>query len=555
MFEARVKMPGGSVRIQIKDRVLPEINLPIAIPNRSDEGGWIPALRHSELPINAGKLGLGWSEDIGETTIDLDSRWYNAGWRALDKSPVESRSLFKEGSLNARGSVELWVDIFDAKEVDKRPRLYRPIPVAPPVTRKYFLRVVIFKVADVMLPYKLANYDPNKLAALKVEARLGNRVVDQRQTDTCKYVGDGVGPFNWRMQWELNLPSVEVKPRLKLQVFDGTTLCGVGDVKLRTMFDDMIATPDDHQEQAVRHAVPPQPPRGGGARADCARVPARGRGCHEEVQARQAGVELTWSAHRLRAARAVPTSGLLPLQPRALLLLHDRVNAAKHCVAGGVRAAALPLHPVCHADGRLHAVAVVLGRWHVRAGRLHPRHARAGRADSTVDARSRRGGVRAGAVLAYCAANAVAAGGGCSVGRSGAAAWAAAKLDLRSSCRRGAVGRLSLLLWYLCALHAASSFYSFYSFVWCCNVYLLRRPVSSTACALHHCRPPAYPLPNPGPTVPPLRQCSGDTVGATQREGQGKQPTAASLSHKSRRVEASTHPPPPRPYTHGAGRA
>jgi len=243
MFEARVKMPGGSVRVQVKDRVLPELNLPIAIPDRRDEGGWIPALRHSELPINAGKLGLGWSEDIGETTIDLDSRWYNAGWRALDKSPVESRSLYKEGSLNARGSVELWVDIFDAKEVDKRPRLYRPIPVAPPVTRKYFLRLVVFKVADVMLPYKLANYDPNKLAALKVEARLGNRVVDQRQTDTCRYVGDGVGPFNWRMQWELNLPSVEIKPRLKLQVFDGTTLCGVGDIKLRTMFDDMIANP------------------------------------------------------------------------------------------------------------------------------------------------------------------------------------------------------------------------------------------------------------------------------------------------------------------------
>lgn len=186
---------------------------------------------------------MGWSEDIGETTIDLDSRWYNAGWRALDKSPVESRSLHKEGSLNSRGSLELWVDIFDAKEVDKRPRLYRPVPVAPPPTRAYVLRLVIFKVADVMLPYALANYDPAKLAALKVEARLGNRVSDQRMTDTCRYVGDGVGPFNWRMEWNLNLPSVEIKPRLKLQVFDDADLCGVGDIKLRTMFDDMVANP------------------------------------------------------------------------------------------------------------------------------------------------------------------------------------------------------------------------------------------------------------------------------------------------------------------------
>lgn len=243
MFEARVKMPGGSIRIQIKDRVLPEVSLPIPYPGANEDGGWIPAIKQSELPVNAGRLGLGWSEEIGETTIDLDSRWYNAAWRALDKSPVESRSLHKEGSLNARGSVEMWVDIFDAKEVDKRPRMYRPVPVVPPPTRAYVLRLVIFKVSDVMLPYALANYDPAKLAALKVEARLGNRVSDQRMTDTCRYVGDGVGPFNWRMEWNLNLPSVEIKPRLKLQVFDGSDLCGVGDIKLRTMFNDMIANP------------------------------------------------------------------------------------------------------------------------------------------------------------------------------------------------------------------------------------------------------------------------------------------------------------------------
>lgn len=243
MFEARVKMPGGSVRIQVKDRVLPELTVPVRYPARSEDGGWVPAIKQGEVPVNAGRLGLGWSEEIGETTIDLDSRWYNAAWRALDKSPVESRSLHKEGSLNARGAVELWVDIFDSKEVDKRPRLYRPVPVAPPPTRAYVLRLVIFKVADVMLPYALANYDPAKLAALKVEARLGNRVSDQRMTDTCKFVGDGVGPFNWRMEWNLNLPSVEIKPRLKLQVFDDSDLCGVGDVKLRTMFDDMIANP------------------------------------------------------------------------------------------------------------------------------------------------------------------------------------------------------------------------------------------------------------------------------------------------------------------------
>jgi C2 domain len=228
MFESRVKMPGGSVRIEVKDRVLPEVSVPLTYPTWiMDEGKNRFGMVSKEIPVNVGNLGLGWSEPIGETLIDLDSRWYNSAWRSLRKSPVETRALLSDESSNMKGQLELFVEIFDAKEVDKHPKLYRPLSIARPPQQEYVMRVVIYKVSDCTLPYKLAVDNPAKLASLYVVARLGNRPEDERSTDRCKYVADGIGQFNWRMKWDIKLPSVEIKPRLKITVFDDTSM-GLG---------------------------------------------------------------------------------------------------------------------------------------------------------------------------------------------------------------------------------------------------------------------------------------------------------------------------------------
>jgi C2 domain len=227
VFESRVKMPGGSVRIEVKDRVLPEVSLPLTYPTWiSDEGRNTFGMVSKEIPVNVGNLGLGWSEPIGETVIDLDARWYNSAWRSLKRSPVETRVLLSEESSNMKGQLELFVDIIDAKEVDKHPKLYRPLPISKPPQQEYVMRVVIYKVSDCFLPYKLAG-NPAKLASLYVLARLGNRPEDERSTDRCKYVADGIAQFNWRMRWDIQLPSLDIKPRLKITVFDDTSM-GLG---------------------------------------------------------------------------------------------------------------------------------------------------------------------------------------------------------------------------------------------------------------------------------------------------------------------------------------
>lgn len=252
MFESRVKMPGGSVRIEVKDRILPEISVPLTYPMWiTDDGQNTLGIVSKEVPVNVGSLGLGWSEPIGETVIDLDARWYNSSWRSLKKAPVETRTLLSEDSVNMKGQLELFVDIFDAKEFDKHPKLYRPIPIQKPPQQEYVMRIVVYKITDCFLPYKLAGeLAATKLAALYVVGRLGNRPEHERSTDRCKYVTDGIGQFNWRMKWDIKLPSLDIKPRLKISVFDdishglgnGDTLCAVADIKLRSLMDEICVT-------------------------------------------------------------------------------------------------------------------------------------------------------------------------------------------------------------------------------------------------------------------------------------------------------------------------
>jgi len=250
MFESRVKMPGGSIRIEVKDRMLPEVTLPVRFPwLTKDETSSFPklGLASKDVTLSTNQLGLGWSETIGETTLDLDNRWYNAAWKALEKTPVEVRSLWKGDSMNLKGKLEVFVDIISAADYHANPKLYRSPPIIPPVQKKYMLRVVIFNTENAMLPYKKEPRNPNKLAAFYVECRLGNRTEDIRRTDTCRYSADGQGQFNWRLNWWVELPDPSLQPRLKFLIFDDTShglgsddLCATADVKMRTMFDEMV---------------------------------------------------------------------------------------------------------------------------------------------------------------------------------------------------------------------------------------------------------------------------------------------------------------------------
>ncbi|KAA8492803.1 Dysferlin [Porphyridium purpureum] len=265
MFQSLIAMPGGSVDIEIRNKVDPQVSIPVRFPWYIREHGAAGAAGlgfiSNELDINFGQIGLGWDETIGVCQVSLNDRWYNPCWRAMQCVPVETRLLLSEKSPHAQGRVDIMLEMMDAEEYEKAPRLYPPVQLSIPPRRNFMLRCVVFDISEVHLPFMLSD-DVNKFANFFVHLRLGNEPSEARRTDICKYSTDGSAQFNWRVGWKIQLPDLVLKPRLKLQVYETgprlggeSRLCCVADIRLRGLFQEALQISESESVVRVRQKV------------------------------------------------------------------------------------------------------------------------------------------------------------------------------------------------------------------------------------------------------------------------------------------------------------
>jgi len=150
----------------------------------------IPGSAYVKIDVN--KKGLIQNQYIGSTIIDLEERLFNMKWQNLDKKPVEKRNI-EHPARGSRGRLEMWIDII--RPMDKQPQTV----IFPKVQLPYELRVIVWQTKDCVI--KDITSDSNDLFGRGCV----KRGEDWKETDTHWFCR-GMGSFNWRWKWEVNLP-------------------------------------------------------------------------------------------------------------------------------------------------------------------------------------------------------------------------------------------------------------------------------------------------------------------------------------------------------------
>ncbi len=88
---------------------------------------------------------LKWDELIGETTIDLERRFFDRKWRSFKDKPIETRRIYHPSKGRSLGEVRLWIDIYPKKMIETFPNY----EITPRPTTNLVLRVVVWEVHDV----------------------------------------------------------------------------------------------------------------------------------------------------------------------------------------------------------------------------------------------------------------------------------------------------------------------------------------------------------------------------------------------------------------------
>jgi hypothetical protein len=154
------------------------------------------------------------SSVIGETTIDLERRYFNPTYKSKLKEfktfkqiPIESRTLFQNNQ--AKGAIRMWIELIPRSRDD----LVAERLMAFTMSEKYELRLIIWNTRNVPC------IDGGKVDIMvKVSFNDGIKDVEQ-ETDVHAASKDGNGQFNWRVVIQFQYPNPKVG-NITISVYD-----------------------------------------------------------------------------------------------------------------------------------------------------------------------------------------------------------------------------------------------------------------------------------------------------------------------------------------------
>ena len=162
---------------------------------------------------------LGRDEEIGRTKIDLEDRFFGAAWKKLETKPLERRTLRLRGSKMSRGKIECWVDILTKEEAAAHPVI--DIKAEEPV--EFEMRMVVWQARNVPALDAMSKQNDMFFSAQLTTTGPDNGKPDkvEQETDVHWRSKHGKGSFNWRMVFDVQLPTSDHSPdKLSIKCYD-----------------------------------------------------------------------------------------------------------------------------------------------------------------------------------------------------------------------------------------------------------------------------------------------------------------------------------------------
>ena len=149
-------------------------------------------------------------ELIGETSIDIEDRYFDQKWRDITNKPIEIRQLHHPDYPTSQGQISMWMEIFDK---DQRAEM-TPWNIEPEPESELELRLIVWEtenmecmdIEDTSDIYVIGYVDPKEKQSTDIHFRCQN----------------GNASFNWRLLLPIKLPTK--KYDLIFQVYDNDIL-------------------------------------------------------------------------------------------------------------------------------------------------------------------------------------------------------------------------------------------------------------------------------------------------------------------------------------------
>jgi hypothetical protein len=163
----------------------------------------------SQLKLQVMDYDTLFSDDlIGETSIDIEDRYFDNRWQALESKPIEVRQLYHPDHEKSQGEVLMWIEMFDQNDENKLE--LEPWNIEPEPKSTLEMRLIIYETEE------MENLDIEDTSDIYVMAYVDSGT--KYQTDIHYRCSTGQGSFNWRMLIPIEFP--RNKFDLTLQAFD-----------------------------------------------------------------------------------------------------------------------------------------------------------------------------------------------------------------------------------------------------------------------------------------------------------------------------------------------